>query len=140
MFSEPYLVKFKFDVENLQQNQNYLWLHINGTAQKFTPNISLLAENHYIKFDIQHINPSLYFTEQTYIHDFVNIKSITVDDFWIFKPPFLFNKVTYDNKYAEHVSLHGGSWETELTENCQSFHFNGRLHFNFKFPIIRNFK
>jgi len=140
MLSEPYFLKFKFDVENLEQNQNYLWLHLDDDVQKFKTEFKVLVENNHIKFAIQHLNPSLYLTEKTFINNHAIIKSITVDDFWIFSPPWLFNKVAYDEKYIKHIKPYSPTWETALNENCQSLHFNGHLLFNFQCPVIRNFK
>ena len=140
MFSKPYFVKFKFDIENIEQNQKHLWLHLNDNIQQFTTEFELLVENDYVEFAIQHHDPSLYFSKQTFINNHAIIKSITVDDFWIFSPPWLFNKVIYDEKYIEHVKPYNPTWETVLDENCQSLHFNGHLLFTFRIPVIRNFK
>ena len=139
MFSEPYIVKFKFNVKNLDLNQNYLWIYFNGEPKKFNPEIEILVNSDNIEFDIRHFNPGLYLSKQAHIQNHAVINSITVDDFWVFRPPFLHNIVVYDQDYLAHVKIHGQGWETQLNKNCQSFHFNGRLRFNFKFPTIRNF-
>ena len=140
MFSEPYFLKFKIDVENLEQNQKYLWLHLNDNVQKFKTEFEVLVENDQVEFAIQHLDLSLYFSEQTFINNHAIIKSITVDNFWIFSPPWLFNEVVYDKKYIEHVKSRNPTWETALDKNCQSLHFNGHLLFKFQCPVIRNFK
>ena len=140
MFSEPYFLKFKLDVENLEQNQNCLWLHLNGNVQKFKTEFEVLVEDDHVEFAIQHLDTSLYFSEQIFINNHAIIKSIKVDNFWIFSPPWFFNKVVYDKKYIEHVKLRNPTWETALDKHCQSLHFNGHLLFKFQCPVIRNFK
>ena len=139
MLSKPYFVNFKFRLSNLDYNLNNLSIRHNDQLIPFQDNIELKCNKELIAFSIISLNTKIYKDKKSYIENFSEILDIVVDNFWIFKTPYIWNTVRYDNKYIDHVKKYGQGWEVENLQNCQSLHFNGELKFEFLCPIARNF-
>ena len=140
MLSEPYFINFKFYITNLSLNQENLFLVINGNRQQFSDSVDILCDRNHIQLNLEHNNTKLYDTQKSFTENYSEIIKIVVDNFWIFRPPFLKNQVKYHKAYTQHVNNYGSGWEIEHKHHCSSLHFNGSLIFNFPVPVVGMFK
>lgn len=139
MLSKPYFIDFNINLTNFDINQNNLFYIINGKVTPAVSKFSIKSDIQVFYFSICHNNDLVYSSDQSFTENFSEIESIVVDNFWVFKTPFLKNTIQYSDLYLQHAKNLSATWEIEHKKDCKSLHFNGALEFIFHLPICRTF-
>jgi len=128
----PAVGSIEFSCDQKILHSEKFFLNRSADIKEFDYNLDLGSE--YILRISRH-ESELYQTDKLVHDSYVNVDSITIDNFWTIGEGNHWSKTIYDKEYINHISNKPVSWELSKNLYNNVLFFNGSLEYTITTPI-----